>query len=163
MKLFHPLSEKWQNLAARERRLILGAAGFVGVALVWLVLIAPALKTLNTADAQMGVLDTQLQSMQSMQQQAQAIQQRPPLGYDDAVKALTAATTQKLGNSAQISVQGEKAAITLQAIPADVFAQWLEQVRLNAHSTPTEAHLTRVSTAAGIAWSGALVMRLPPK
>lgn len=157
------LSEKWHSLATRERRLILGAAVFIGVALVWGLSIAPSFKMLNTADSQMGVLDTQLQTMQSMQQQAQAIQQRPPLAYDDAVKALTTATTQKLGSSAQISVQGDKAMVTLQAVPSDTLAQWMEQVRLNARSTPMEAHLTRVSTAAGVAWSGSLAMRLPQR
>ena len=156
------LSEKWQNLAARERRLILGAVIFVGAALVWLLVIAPSLKTLESADGQMRALDTEAQRMQAMQTQAQAIQQRSPLSHNEAVNALTTATTQKLGNAAQVSVQGEQAAITLQAVPADTLAQWLEQVRLNAHTTPTEAHLTRVSTPAGIAWSGSLVMRLPP-
>lgn len=154
-------SDKWQNLAARERNLILGTAIFLGAVLVWFLLLAPALKILNSADSQMRVLDSQLQQMQIMQQQAQAIQQRPPLAYDEAVRALTAATAQTMGSAAQISVQGEKAAITLQAVHADALARWLEQVRLNARSTPIEAHLTRVSTAAGAAWSGTLAMRLP--
>lgn len=163
MKFFGKFSDKWQNLAARERRLILGATAFVGAVLVWFLLLAPALKILNTADSQMRVLDSQLQQMRTMQQQVQAIQQRPPLAYDEAVRAIQSATTQKLGNTAQISVQNEKAAITLQAVPADALAQWLEQVRLNARSTPIEAHLTRVSTAAGAAWSGTLAMRLPQR
>jgi general secretion pathway protein M len=161
MKFSDKWFDKWQTLAARERRLILGATAFVGAVLVWFLLLAPALKILSTADSQIRVLDKQLQQMQIMQQQAQAIQQRPPLAYDEAVRALTAATTQTLGSAAQISVQGEKAAITLQAVPADALARWLEQMRLNARSTPIEAHLTRVSTAAGAAWSGTLAMRLP--
>jgi general secretion pathway protein M len=101
--------------------------------------------------------------MQSLQAQAKALQQQAPLGFEEAVRALNLATKQTLGTSAQVSVSGERANVTLQATSADALAQWLAQVRLNARATPVEARLTRIATPAGVTWSGVLVMGLPTR
>ena len=143
--------------------MLLGAIAVVALTLLWLLLLAPALRTLRTAPAQAQQLDTQLQRMQSLQAQAQALQQQAAMSYDDAVRALNLATKQTLGTSAQISISGERATITLQSTGSDALAQWLAQVRLNARTTPVEARLTRVATPAGVSWSGVLVMGLPTR
>jgi general secretion pathway protein M len=143
--------------------MLLGAFTVVSLALLWLLLLSPALRTLRTAPAQAQQLDAQLQRMQSLQAQAQALQTQAAMGYDDAVRALNLATKQTLGTSAQVSISGERATITLQATGADALAQWLAQARLNARSTPVEARLTRVATPAGVTWSGVLVMGLPTR
>ena len=158
-----PLQARWAQLAPRERNMLLAALAVVLLALLWQLLLAPSIKTLRTAPAQALVLDTQLQRMQSLQAQARALQQQSPLGFDEAVRALNLATRQTLGSSAQVSVSGERANVTLQAASADALAQWLAQVRLNARSTPVEARLTRVATPAGVTWSGVLVMGLPAR
>lgn len=158
-----PLHARWMQLAARERSMLLIALAVVLLALTWQLLLAPALQTLRTASTQAQVLDTQLQHMQSLQARAKALQQQAPLGYDDAVRALNLATRQTLGTTAQINISGERASVTLQATGADALAQWLAQVRLNARSTPVEARLTRIAAPAGVAWSGVLVMGLPPR
>jgi general secretion pathway protein M len=158
-----PLQARWAQLAPRERNMLLTAMAVVLFALLWQLLLAPSIKTLRTAPAQALVLDTQLQRMQSLQAQARALQQQSPLGFDEAVRALNLATRQTLGSSAQVSVSGERANVTLQAASADALAQWLAQVRLNARSTPVEARLTRVATPAGVTWSGVLVMGLPAR
>jgi general secretion pathway protein M len=158
-----PLHARWTQLASRERAMLLTAFAVVVSFLLWQGLLAPAFQTLRTASAQAQALDTQLQYMQSLQAQAKALQQQPPLSYEDAVRALNQATKQGLGATAQISVNGERANVTLQATSADALAQWLAQVRLNARSVPVEARLTRIATPAGVAWSGVLVMGLPPR
>ena len=158
-----PLHARWSQLAPRERYMLIAAVLVVLFATLWQTLLAPSLRTLRSASAQAQTLDTQLQHMQSLQAQANALQQQAPMGYDDAVRALSLATKQTLGTSAQISVSGERASVTLQATSADALAQWLTQVRLNARSTPVEARLTRVSTPAGATWSGVLVMGLPTR
>ena len=158
-----PMQARWAQLASKERAMLLGAIAVVALTLLWLLLLAPALRTLRTAPAQAQQLDTQLQRMQSLQAQAQALQQQAAMSYDDAVRALNLATKQTLGTSAQISISGERATITLQSTGADALAQWLVQVRLNARTTPVEARLTRVATPAGVSWSGVLVMGLPTR
>ena len=160
---FGPLLARWAQLAPRERSMLLIAITVVLAALLWQLLLAPSLQTLRTASAQAQALDMQLQHMQSLQAQAKALQQQAPMGYDDAVRALNLATKQTLGSSAQISVNGERAHVTLQATSADALAQWLAQTRLNARATPVEARLTRIATPAGVTWSGTLVMGLPPR
>jgi general secretion pathway protein M len=157
------MQARWAQLASKERAMLLGAIAVVALTLLWLLLLAPALRTLRTAPAQAQQLDTQLQRMQSLQAQAQALQQQAAMSYDDAVRALNLATKQTLGTSAQISISGERATITLQSTGSDALAQWLAQVRLNARTTPVEARLTRVATPAGVSWSGVLVMGLPTR
>ena len=158
-----PLHGRWAQLARRERLMLLAAAVVVSCFLLWQLLLAPSLQTLRTASEQAQALDTQLQQMQSLQAQAKALQQQAPLGFDDAVRALNQSTKQTLGTTAQVSVSGDRANVTLQATSADALAQWLAQVRLNARATPVEARLTRIATPAGVTWSGVLVMGLPTR
>ncbi len=157
-----PLQTRWMLLATREKNLLKLACALVLLAVLWIALLAPALATLRNADAQALTLDSQLQHMLSMQFQAQSLQKQPPLAYDAALKALTAATQQTLGTAAQITVSGERANVALQGVSADALAQWLAQCRLNARSTPLEARLARV-VVAGTAWNGLLVMSLPAR
>lgn len=164
-----PLQTRWRQLATREKNLLTLAAASLLATALWIQVLAPVIATLRTAEAQAYKLDRQLQHMLSMQLQAQSLQKQPPLAYDAALKALTTATKQTLGTSAQITISGERASVALQGVPADALAQWLAQARLNARSTPLEARLARVipggaagkDASAGIAWNGMLVMSLP--
>lgn len=157
------LQDRWNLLAPRERTLLTAAAAVVLIALLWTLLLAPALRVLRTAPSQETALDAQLQRMQTLQAQAKALQQQAPLGYEDALRALQQATKQTLGAAAQISVSGERATVTLQAVGADALAQWLAQARLNARSVPLEAKINRISTPASTTWSGVLVISLPAR
>ncbi len=157
------LPARWNQLAPREKSLLGAALAVIALALVWQLMLAPSLRTLRAATAQGQVLDAQLQHMQSLQAQAQALQKQAPLAYDDAVRALHQATKQTLGSTAQVSMVAERANVTLQAARADALAQWLAQARVNARSTPLEARLTRMATPAGVTWSGTLVMALPQR
>ena len=59
--------------------------------------------------------------------------------------------------TAQLTLVGERATLTLKGASADALAQWLTQVRLNARALPAEAHL--LHNAAG-GWDGTLVLNL---
>ena len=186
-----PLQARWDALAGRERLLLLLAAAMAMAAALWWLALAPALATLRAADAQHRVLDAQLQQMQSLQAQATALQSQPKLGGEDAQRTLDALLKQKLGASAQMSVVGDRASITLKGANADALAQWLTQARINARAVPSEVRLVR-STAAGpgstapgpggsvpapgaaagaaagagagnAVWDGTLVLNLPPR
>ena len=165
-----PPRARWRRLADREQNLALLAGLLVLATLLWLFSVAPSLATLRSADAEVKILNAQLQRMQAMQAQAQALQKLPVLGFDDAVRALTTATRQTLGQAAQLSVAGDRASVTLKAASADALAEWLTQARLNARSLPLEARLVRALAAApapaasgAAAWSGVLVMGLPQR
>ncbi len=157
------LQTRWSQLAPRERNLLALAALLVCSALLWLVMLAPALQTLRSATVQGQALDAQLQHMQTLQAQAKALQKQAPLDYADAVRALQQATKQTLGATAQVTTTADRATVNLQASAADAVAQWLAQARLNARSVPLEARLTRQTSATGFTWTGVFVMSLPQR
>ena len=154
------LRARWISLPGREKNLIRLATVLILGLLLWQLSIGPSLRTLRTAGAQSQALSAQLQQMQSLQTQAQALQKQPALGADESVRALT---KQTLGATAQLSVAGERATVTLKDASADALAEWLAQARLNARSVPLEARLVRASTAGISTWSGVLVMSLPAR
>lgn len=171
------LQDRWKALAPREQNLVLAAGTVVALALLWWVAVAPALGTLRAAPARHAALDAQLQRMQSLQAEAQQLQATPATSPGDAVGALRTALTQRLGNTAQLNVAGDRATVTLKGASADALAQWLAQARSNARATPLEARLTRSATAAPPAgnapvtlgstpvamprWDGTVVLALP--
>lgn len=157
------LQARWRALDAREQTLLASAAVLIGLALLWWLLIAPPLQTLRQADAQQRSLDAQLQKMQTLQAQAQALISQPKINREDALRALEASVKQRLGVSAQINTVGDRATVTLRNTPADALSQWLTQARVNARAIPADVRLTRnVSTPGGLAaWDGTLVLALP--
>ena len=68
------LQAAWNKLAPREQTLVSAAAAVVGLALLWWLLLAPALHTLRSASAQHAKLDAQLQHMQALASEAQQLQ-----------------------------------------------------------------------------------------
>ena len=154
------LRARWAGLAPREQALVAGAGALVLVALLWWVLVGPALATLRSAEAQHRALDQQLQQMKRLQAQARAMQGQPRQDPDDAMRQLEAAIRQQLGVSARYSIAGERVTIGLNNTPPQALAQWLTQVRTNARAIPGEAKLTR-NPAGG--WDGSLVLTLPAR
>lgn len=161
MNQLAPLMARWQNLAARERMLVSVAAIVLGLALFWWLLIAPAMQTLRTANAQRSQLDQQLQQMRSLQSQAKALQSSAKVNTGDALKELESSAKQRLGTATQLTAVGERVTVNLKSVNPDALAQWLSQARINAHALPIEAHLVQSTEAAAVRWSGTVVMRLP--
>ncbi len=157
------LGSAWARLAPRERRLLLLAATVVGLALLWWLALAPALATLRQAELQGHALDAQWQRMQALQAEAEALKSSPRMGQDEALRALEAAVTQRLGAAAQLTVVGDRANLTLKGVSASALASWLAEARLNARAMPLEARLTRAAAAAGgeAQWNGTLSLGLP--
>lgn len=163
--VFYQLRERWAKATLREQRLMRSAGLLVSLALVWWLLVAPPLRTFTYGQAERQKLDMQWQKIQNLQTQAAALQALPKLSRDDALRALDATVKQQFGTSAQLSVLGDNATVTLRNTPAHQLAQWLPQARLNARAIPSEARLMRSnSNPPGQAvWSGTIVMRLPPQ
>lgn len=153
---------RWTLLDSRERALVFAALSVVGVALLWWIGISPALSTLRQADAQQRGLAAQVQKMQSLQVQAQAIQSQPKINRDEAMRALES-SVKGLGPTAQLNVAGDRATVTLRNTAADALARWLSQARVNARAIPSEARLTRSAASPGgpAAWDGTVVLSLP--
>lgn len=158
----------WRQMKPREKRLTLIAGLLVLVAFLWWLALAPALRTLRQAPEQHRSLDAQIQAMQSMSSEAKTLQNQPRLGQEDAKTALQSSVAQRFGNTAQLSLAGERATLTLKNASPQELAQWLAQVRVNARVIPSEAKLNRSVNAAPpgdstAGWDGTLVLILPKK
>jgi general secretion pathway protein M len=161
MKL-HDVRAQWQGLPPRQRWMW---AGFLGILLatllVWRVL-APALTTLRTAPAQHQMLDAQLLAMRQQRAQAlamrEAVQALPPLGREEAQRALEATVRQHLGEAARLTVSAEGVTLTLSGVSGQALAQWLTQARIEARTLPTEARLDRQPNGL---WQGQMTLAIP--
>jgi general secretion pathway protein M len=149
----------WRQLKVNERRLILMAVWVILAALLWLLAIAPALKTIKEAPEQHRALDTKLQDMRNLSAEAKTLLSQPKLGLDDAQKALQSSVAQRFGSTAQLNLTGERATLTIKNANPQELAQWLTQARVNARALPGEAKLNRN----GDGWDGTFVLNLPKK
>ncbi|MDD5325669.1 MAG: type II secretion system protein GspM [Polaromonas sp.] len=150
----------WAMLAARERRLLAVAMVVVMLAVLWWVGVNPALRTVRSAESQHQALDAELQTMRTLAAEAARLQALPRIGADDSRKALELSVRQGLGASAQISVAGERATVTLKGASAETLVLWLAQARSNARVAPVAARLTLNTARTG--WDGSVVLALPP-
>lgn len=175
----------WSTLEAREKRLVQIAAALIGLAFLWWVALAPALRTLSSARAEHLKLDAQLQQMSDLQARAKALQAQPRASRDDALRSLEGSVREGLGANAQLQPAGggEGMTVAVRGTPADGLARWLAQARSNARAVPRELHLTRNNAAnpapgaeaapgataaasastPGARWDGTLVMNLPAR
>ncbi|MGE0099243.1 MAG: type II secretion system protein GspM [Hydrogenophaga sp.] len=149
------------RLAPRERRAVIAAAWVLGLGLVWWLAVAPALDTLFQAGARHARLDAQLSQMQRMATAAEALRGQNtalPPSRDEVLRTLEVATN-GLGGTAQLSVLGDRATVTLRNTQPDALAQWLSQVRINARLIPVQSQLSREAGNPG--WNGTVVLSGP--
>lgn len=136
------LAQRWQALGARERRSLAVAAVVLGLALLWLVALQPAWLIAREAPRRLAELDAQLQAMQAQAAEAQALRSVAPPAAGQAAQALQAAT-ERLGTRARLSLQGERAVLTLDGVAPAELQAWLAEVRAGARARAVEAQLTR--------------------
>ena len=161
------LRTHWASLAPREQTLVLAAATVLGLALLWSLLLAPALAQLRASPARHAALDAQLQQMQALQAQALHLKDIPRPTGNETLPVLWRSLGQQLSAGTQMSTTGDRAAITLKDVPPEALAQWLAQVRSTTRAVPTEARLMRNTASTGGAsppapWNGTLTLALPP-
>lgn len=159
MNFVTALQARFNTLALREQRLVSLAALLVGVALLWWLALAPALVTLRAAPEQHAKLDAQIQQMQALRAQAQAMQAQPPMAPDEVRRQLEATAKQRLPG-ANLLVTGDRATLTLKAASSDALAQFLSQARANARVLPVESRLVKQPVELPL-WDGSLVLVLP--
>lgn len=149
---------RWAAMAPRERQMATIAAWLLAVTLLVLVGIRPAWKTLSQAPTQLRELDGQLDQMRRLAEESQALRQRPPVPPLQAEAALRSAT-ERLGAGAKLSLQGDRATLTLTKVPGDALATWLDEARGAARAKPMEAGLMQVEPGV---YSGNISLALGP-
>lgn len=150
-----------QFLAARTRRerllLGLGAAGVLLALLVQLALL-PAWRRLQSAPQEQAQLDAQWQRMQALKAQSASLLRQSRRPFDEAALRTSLSS---LGNTAQLSLNGERAELRLQGARPEALADWLLQARTQAGAVVREARLQRTPQDGQPAWSGVLLLDLP--
>ena len=151
------LRTRWAAFAPRERRLLTLAAVVLGGFLLWSVALAPAWRTLQTAPAQLDALDAQAQQMQALATEAGLLRAAPPVPLDQAQAALTAATERLASPASKLSLQGERALLSLKGVGSAQLSAWLAEARAGARARVVEASLTQ--TGPGL-YDGSLTLAL---
>jgi general secretion pathway protein M len=136
------LALRWRQLGERERFVLGALAVVLGLLLGWSLLIAPALRTLKGAPAELERLEAQLQQMQAQAAEARTLRAAPTVPPAQAQAALKA-SVDHLGASARLSLSGDRAIVTLNDIAPQALQAWLGEARAAARARPVEAQLTR--------------------
>jgi len=134
--------QAWRARAPRERLALAVAGSLLAALVVWLLLIQPAWRTLREAPAQLDQLDLQLQQMQRLAAEAQGLRGVAAVPPGQSAAALKAAT-ERLGDKARLTMQGERASLTLNGVSSEALRGWLLEARSAARARPVEAQLTR--------------------
>jgi general secretion pathway protein M len=145
----------WRGLGARERRAVVFAGMLLAAALLWLLALAPALRTLARVPAQIDAAEVQLQAMQRLAAEARELRSATPVAPEQAGAALRAAT-ERLGEAARLALQGDRAVLTVNGVSGSALRDWLAEARSGARARPVEVSLTR--GANGL--SGTLVLAI---
>ena len=146
---------RYEKLDARERQMVLVIGGALAFLVVWLLLVRPAWTTLDNAPALRAQADAELLQMQAIANEAKQLRALPPVPQSVAEQVLKSATDD-LGGKAKLSVQGERATLSVTGINGEDLRKWLMQARGGARARPIEAALTR----AGDGYNGTLVVQL---
>jgi general secretion pathway protein M len=94
-----------------------------------------------------------MQQMQIAAGEMQTLRAASPVPAEQAAAALRAATD-RLGGSAQLTVQGGRATLSFGSLPAEALRAWLGEARSAARARPLEAKLVK----AGAGYSGSIVV-----
>ena len=152
------LRARYSKLDARERQMVIVIGGALAFLVVWLVLVRPAWKTLDDAPGQRAQADAQLLQMQAIANEAKQLRALPPVQQSVAEQVLKAATDELKGKG-KISIQGDRATLSVTGINGEDLRKWLMQARGGARARPVEATLMR----AGEGYNGTLVVVLGPQ
>jgi general secretion pathway protein M len=150
------LAARWQALAPRERKIVGIGAALVCATLLWLLAVAPAMKVLRSATAQLEQLDAQLQAMQRDATDAAQLRAIAPVSAAQSAAALRA-SSDALGAAGKLVISGDRATLTLTNAVAQQMRDWLADARATARARVVEVNLTQSSGSV----SGTIVVSLP--
>jgi general secretion pathway protein M len=100
-------------------------------------------------------LQAQQQRMRALATEASELRAAPVLAIEQSSQALKAASD-RLGKNGRLSLQGDRAVLTLTGASSEQLREWLAEARSGARAQPVEAQLSR--TAQG--YSGSIVLAL---
>jgi general secretion pathway protein M len=149
------LQTRWAAMADREQLALQFVGWALALLMLWMLGIQPGLRTLRQAPAQLEALELQLQDMQALAAEAREMRATPPVPLALAAQALQAAS-EHLGPGAKLSVNGDRAVLSVNGVGPEPLQAWLGEVRSAARARPLEAKLQRSPTG----YTGTIVLLL---
>ena len=134
--------QAWNARTRRERQALTVVACVLLLFLIWFFLVQPAWRSLQAAPTQLDQLDTQIQQVQRLVVESRELRGIAPVSAAQAAAALKSAT-ERLGETAKISLLGDRATLMLNGVNPEALRAWLNEARNGARARPVEAQLTR--------------------
>jgi general secretion pathway protein M len=149
------LQARWAKLDMRERQMVVIIVCALVFLVLWLAFVRPAWNTLAAAPALREQADAQLLQMQAIAGEAGQLRALPPVPTSLAQQALKTAT-ETLGAKGKLSIQNDRAVLSVTGASGEDLRTWLIQARAGARARPIEATLTRT----GEGYTGTLVVAI---
>ena len=132
----------WRSRAARERQALGLVAAVLAAFVVWSLLVQPALRSAQAAPEQLDRLEAQMQQVQRVAAESTALRAAAPVAAAQASLALKSAAD-RLGERGRLTLQGDRATLTLTGVSPDALRAFLLEARNGARARPMEAQLQR--------------------
>lgn len=145
----------WRGRSRRDRTAIVIMSTVLGAFLLWTLGVAPAWRTLQTAPAQIEMLDGQLLQMRTMAAEVRELRNTTPIAAAQAGVAMKAAA-ERHGDKVRLTLQADRALVTFIGASPEQVRALLVEARSAARARPVEAQLTRGPTG----FNGTLVLSL---
>lgn len=156
---------RWQLLAARERRTVIGAAALLAVVLAWLLLFEPAWVGRQRVGGELPALRAQLAQMEQLAGEAQRLGAVPAAG--DTPQAIQAQLRESIVSAglapalAQLTHSGGLFDLRFKSVPYAAWLAWLDSAVRETRLRVVDAAVTR-EAGIGVV-SARLALELPPR
>lgn len=163
--MLETLLTRWQLLAARERRAVIGAAALLAVVLAWLLLFEPAWVGRQRVSGELPALRAQLAQMEQLAGEAQRLGAVPAAG--DTPQAIQAQLRESIASAglasalAQLTHSGGLFDLRFKSVPYAAWLAWLDSAVRETRLRVVDAAVTR-EAGLGVV-SARLALELPPR
>lgn len=133
----------WAERSAQERKLLKAGAWVAALALVYAVLLAPALDGRAKLEKELPLLRQDAADLQALARQADEVKRQTPLQVPAMSRDSLAASLTTRGLSAQsLALTGEYAKLQLNGVAFAALAAWLDALRRENRIVVREASVT---------------------
>jgi general secretion pathway protein M len=137
----------WQERGPRERNVLAIGAGVLVIALVYALLIAPAIEGRKQLQAALPQLRQQVAEMQALSQQAAQLAGASAAAPSPATKETIEASLRDKGLKAQaVTVDGELVRVQLAAVSFAALLDWLSDAQRTARLAVIDASIAAQAT-----------------
>lgn len=138
------MTQRWQAMNERERRLVLLGTSAVALLVVWLLVLKPVWTAWRELPAKTRQVEGELLQLQLLASDAKDLKGQPAISPAQAQEAIKAAT-ERLGSHGKLSIAGDRATLTLMDASPTEWRTWLAEVRAGARARPISAQIQRGS------------------